>query len=74
MEDIASLDELGKQEINNIMGMPVELRDVGELKRVNNRTAITHLNANEYVMVTGQITDSNTGEVTAKQIRLIDQS
>ena len=73
MEDIASLDELGKQEINNIMGMPVKLRDVGELKRVKNRTVITHLNGNEYVMVTGQITDSNTGEVTAKADQLIDK-
>lgn len=71
MEDIASLDELGKQEINNVMGMPVELQEVGELKRVNNRTAITHLNANEYVMVTGQITDANTGNVTAKADELI---
>ena len=73
MDDIASLNELGKQEINNVMGMPVELQEVGELKRVNNRTTITHLNANEYIMVTAQITDSNTGNVTAKADKIIDQ-
>lgn len=73
MEDIASLDELGKQKINNVMGMPVELREVGELKRVNNRTAITHLNSNEYLMVTGQMTDSNTGNITAQADKIIDQ-
>ena len=66
MEDISSLDQLGKQEINNVMGMPVALSEIGELKRVTNRNAITHLNADEYVMVYGQITDSNTGEVSAK--------
>ena len=72
MEEIASLEELGKQEINNVMGMPVELREVGELKQVSNRTAITHLNSNEYVMVTGQITDANTGDITAKADEMID--
>lgn len=46
------------------MGMPVSLKEIGELKRVNNRTVITHLNQNEYVMVVGQITYSKTGEVT----------
>ena len=66
MEDISSLDQLGKQEINNVMGMPVALSEIGELKRVSNRNAITHLNADEYIMVYGQITDSNTGEVSAK--------
>jgi multidrug efflux pump subunit AcrB len=45
---------------------------VGELKQVNNRTAITHLNSNEYVMVTGQITDANTGDITAKADKLIE--
>ncbi|MBZ5753054.1 efflux RND transporter permease subunit [Metabacillus rhizolycopersici] len=73
MEDITSLDALGKQEINNMMGMPVALEEVGELKRVDNRTAITHLNSNEYVMIFGQITDSNTGNVTAKADEVIDQ-
>ena len=34
MEDISSLDQLGKQEINNVMGMPVALSEIGELKRV----------------------------------------
>ncbi|WML50139.1 efflux RND transporter permease subunit [Neobacillus sp. PS3-34] len=66
MKDIVSLDALGNQEINNVMGMPVALKDVGELKRVKNRTVITHLNSNEYVMVSGQITDSKAGEVTKR--------
>ena len=56
-----------------MMGMPVALEEVGELKRVDNRTAITHLNSNEYVMIFGQITDSNTGNVTAKADEVIDQ-
>ena len=66
MDDISSLEQLGKQEITNVMGMSVALSEIGELKRVTNRNAITHLNADEYVMVYGQITDSNTGEVSAK--------
>jgi multidrug efflux pump subunit AcrB len=66
MKDISSLDELGQQEINNIMGIPVPLKDLGELKRVNNQTVITHLNQNEYVMVVGQITDSKTGGISKK--------
>lgn len=66
MNDIVSLEELGEQEITNVMGMPVALNKIGNLKRVNNRTVITHLNSNEYVMVFAQITDSKTGEVTKK--------
>ncbi len=55
------------------MGMPVALNEVGELQRVNNRTLITHLNTNEYVMVFAQITDANTGDVTAKADEVIAQ-
>ena len=73
MDDMTSLDELGKQKINNMMGMPVALEEIGELKRVSNITGINHLNSNEYVMIFGQITDSNTGDVTAKADEVIDQ-
>jgi multidrug efflux pump subunit AcrB len=66
MEEINSLETLGEQKINNVMGTPVPLKELGNLKRVNNRTVITHLNRNEYVMVFAQITDSKTGEVTKK--------
>lgn len=66
MKEINSLETLGEQEINNVMGIPVALKELGNLKRVNNRTVITHLNRNEYVMVFAQITDSKTGEVTKK--------
>lgn len=66
MDDITSLEELGKQQIQNVMGVPVPLNDIGELQRVENRSVVTHLNGKEYVMVMGQITDSNTGDVTAK--------
>ncbi|OMP67014.1 efflux RND transporter permease subunit [Domibacillus epiphyticus] len=64
--EMTSLNELGEQEINNVMGLPVALKEVGELKRANNRMAITRLNSNEYVMVTGQITSPKTGEVTKR--------
>ena len=73
MDDITSLEQLGNQEINNVMGMPVALNEVGELKQVKNRTAVTHLNGDEYIMVYGQITDSNTGEVSAKADKVIDR-
>jgi multidrug efflux pump subunit AcrB len=64
MKEINSLVTLGEQEINNVMGTPVALKELGNLKQVNNRTVITHLNRNEYVMVFAQITDSKTGEIT----------
>ncbi|QGS68247.1 MMPL family transporter [Oceanobacillus sp. 143] len=66
MEEVASLEELGNQEINNDMGVPVALNEIGELKEVNNPSAVSHLNTNEYVMITGLITDSNTGDVTTR--------
>ncbi|MBS4179260.1 efflux RND transporter permease subunit [Lederbergia citrea] len=71
MNDVVELKELGEQKINNVMGMPVALNEVGKLKRVTNRTVITHLNQNEYVMVAGQITDAKAGEVTKKADELI---
>lgn len=73
MDNISSLDELGEQQIKNVMGMPVALKDVGVLKRVNNRTVITHLNQNEYVMIRAQITDSKAGEVTQKADQAIQK-
>ncbi|RDW17268.1 efflux RND transporter permease subunit [Oceanobacillus chungangensis] len=66
MDEVASLEELGEQEINNVMGIPVALQEIGELKEVNNPTAVSHLNTNEYVMITGLITDSNTGDVAGR--------
>ncbi|PLR91968.1 efflux RND transporter permease subunit [Bacillus sp. T33-2] len=73
MDDIESLEDLGNQEINNVMGMPVKLKDIGNLKHIENRTVITHLNSKEFVVVVGQITDKNTGEVTAKTDKLIKE-
>ncbi|WP_181884462.1 efflux RND transporter permease subunit [Neobacillus piezotolerans] len=71
MDAIASLEELGEQEITNMMGMPIKLKDIGVLKRGKNRTVITHLNQNEYVMVFGQITDSKTGDIAKKADKAI---
>ncbi len=73
IDDISSLEELGNQKVNNILGMPVALNEVGKLQRVNNRTLINHLNTNEYVMVFAQMTDANTGNVTAKADEVIAQ-
>lgn len=66
MEDVTSLDELSDQQITNMMGMPVKLKDIGTLKRASSRMVITHLNQNEYVMVFAQITDSKTGDIAKK--------
>jgi multidrug efflux pump subunit AcrB len=71
MDDVVSLEELGNQKIKNVMGVPVALNEIGTLKKVNNRTVITHLNQNEYVMVSGQITDSKAGEVSSKADKMI---
>ncbi|PLS18008.1 acriflavin resistance protein [Bacillus sp. M6-12] len=71
MDSIQTLADLEEQQIPNMMGAPVALKDIGELKEVKNQTVITHLNGNEYVMVVGQITDSKTGEVTKKADELI---
>ncbi|WP_059172130.1 efflux RND transporter permease subunit [Bacillus sp. FJAT-27445] len=71
MDSISSLDELGEQQITNVLGMPVKLKEIGELKRATNRTVITHLNQNEYVMVFAQITDSKTGDIAAKADKAI---
>ncbi|RHW38967.1 efflux RND transporter permease subunit [Neobacillus notoginsengisoli] len=66
MNEISSLDDLGEQQITNMMGMPVKLKEIGTLKRASNRMVITHLNQNEYVMVFAQITDSKTGDIAKK--------
>ncbi|WP_245976751.1 efflux RND transporter permease subunit [Oceanobacillus arenosus] len=66
MDEVASLEDLGNQEINNVIGIPVAINEIGELKQVNNPTAVSHLNTNEYVMISGLITDQNTGDVTAR--------
>ncbi|WP_163103100.1 efflux RND transporter permease subunit [Peribacillus alkalitolerans] len=64
MDQLNSLDDVGELTIKNAFGAPMKIKDIGTLKKVENRMAISHLNGNEYVMVVGQITDANTGEVT----------
>ncbi|WP_374722004.1 efflux RND transporter permease subunit [Peribacillus tepidiphilus] len=66
LDELKSLDDLDELQIKNMLGEPVKLKEIGELKRVKNQMAITHLNGHEYAMVFGQITDSKTGEVTKK--------
>lgn len=72
MNQITSIKKLGNQKINNVMGMPVSLKEIGELKRVNNITTVSHLNGNEYIMVNGTITDGKVGDVIAKADKIID--
>ncbi|WP_409303141.1 efflux RND transporter permease subunit [Peribacillus sp. SCS-155] len=66
LDDIDSVETLGEQKITNMMGQQVALNEIGTLKKVNSRMVINHLNGKEYVFVRGTITDSNTGEVSAK--------
>ncbi|MEK5529473.1 efflux RND transporter permease subunit [Viridibacillus sp. FSL R5-0468] len=72
MDEITSIEKLGNQKINNVMGMPVSLKEIGELKRVDNITAVSHLNGNEYIMVNGTITDEKVGNVIAKADEIIN--
>ncbi|OMC86409.1 hypothetical protein BK128_10050 [Viridibacillus sp. FSL H7-0596] len=72
MDEITSIEKLGNQKINNVMGMPVSLKEIGELKRVDNITAVSHLNGNEYIMVNGTITDEKVGDVIAKADEIIN--
>ncbi len=72
MDEVTSLKDLGQLQISNVMGMPVFLHELGELKRVNNLTSITHLNGNEYIMVYGTITDEKVGDVTAQADKIIN--
>ncbi|MFJ7732144.1 efflux RND transporter permease subunit [Lysinibacillus sp. NPDC097231] len=72
MDEVTSLKDLGQLQISNVMGMPVFLHEIGELKRVNNLTSITHLNGNEYIMVYGTITDEKVGDVTAQADKIIN--
>lgn len=71
MDGISSLEKLGNQQIKNVMGEPVPLNEIGKLERVNSRSVVSHLNSNEYVMIHGQITDGNTGNITAKADEII---
>ena len=72
MDEVTSLEDLGQLQIRNVMGMPVFLHELGELKRVNNVTSITHLNGNEYIMVYGTITNEKVGDVTAQADKVIN--
>ncbi|MCL1694241.1 efflux RND transporter permease subunit [Lysinibacillus sp. BPa_S21] len=71
IDEVTSLEDLGQLQISNAMGMPVFLHELGELKKVNHTTSITHLNGNEYVMVYGTITDEKVGDVTAQADKII---
>lgn len=66
MENPSSIKELATQQIHNIMGKPVALGDIGEVKKVNNVSRVSHLNGHEYVMVFGTITDGKVGDIIAQ--------
>lgn len=72
MDNVTSLEELGEQKINNIMGEPVALNEIGELKKVDNISAISHLNGHEYIMIYGTIVDEKIGNVIKKADETID--
>ncbi|QGG50885.1 efflux RND transporter permease subunit [Lysinibacillus pakistanensis] len=73
MDEMTSLKDLGKVQISNVMGIPVKLNEIGELKRVHNITSISHLNGEEYIMVYGTITDEKIGDVTAQADKMINK-
>lgn len=73
MDKITSIEELGKQKINNLIGMPVSLNDIGELKKVNNITTVSHLNGHEYIMIYGTIVDGKIGNVIKEADNVIDK-
>jgi multidrug efflux pump subunit AcrB len=73
LDDINSIETLGEQTITNMMGQQVALNEIGTLKKVKNRMAINHLNGKEYVFVSGMITDSNTGAVSAKADEVLNK-
>ncbi|MGE7114531.1 efflux RND transporter permease subunit [Lysinibacillus sp. NPDC047702] len=72
MDEMTSLEDLGKVQISNVKGTPVMLNEIGKLKRVHNITSISHLNGEEYIMVYGTITDEKVGDVTALADKVID--
>jgi len=72
MDEMTSLKDLGKVQISNVMGIPVMLNEIGELKRVHSITSISHLNGEEYIMVYGTITDEKVGDVTAQADKMIN--
>lgn len=72
MDEMTSLKDLGKIQISNVMGIPVMLNEIGELKRVHNITSISHLNGEEYIMVYGTITDEKVGDVIAQADKVIN--
>ncbi|MGE7129641.1 efflux RND transporter permease subunit [Lysinibacillus xylanilyticus] len=72
MDEVTSLQDLGQLQISNAMGIPVVLHELGELKRINNITSLTHLNGHEYIMVYGTITDEKVGDVTAQADKAIN--
>lgn len=73
LNEIDSIDQLGKQKITNAFGQQIALEEVGNLKRVNSRMAINHLNGKEYVFVRGTITDSKTGEVSKSAYEALEK-
>lgn len=73
MDEMTSLKDLGKVQISNVMGIPIKLNEIGELKKVHNITSISHLNGEEYIMVYGTITDEKVGDVIAQADKMINK-
>ncbi|WP_135554312.1 efflux RND transporter permease subunit [Paenibacillus cymbidii] len=64
----ANLDALKQQRVNGPLGRTYTLGDLGTVSEVKSMLGISRLNGNEYLEVTGTITDTNTGKVNAAAV------
>ncbi len=60
---VSGIEQLGSQEIPNMLGEAVKLDQIGQLKETRSVRSVMRLNQREYAMIQGLITDSNTGKV-----------
>lgn len=63
LSPIHTTQDLEKQKVANMVGDEIAIDQIGTLELVKKPEQITRLNQKEYVMISGTITDPNTGKV-----------
>ncbi|MNU70485.1 Swarming motility protein SwrC [compost metagenome] len=67
-----SAEQLKEQEVTGLLGQHVKLGDLGDIKKVQSRTMVAHLDQKEYMEVYAAITDNNSAKVSSDAFAAIN--
>ncbi|WP_109691269.1 efflux RND transporter permease subunit [Tumebacillus permanentifrigoris] len=66
VDGLNSTDKIAQQAVTNMTGKDVKIGDIAKVEQITGATSVQRLNQQEYVSISGKITDTNTSGVQAQ--------